>query len=333
MINTAIRICAGALATLCCNIAASGQTAKPREARIVGYQPNWDDDLADQVKRIDWAHITHLNLAFENPTNDDGDMSFKESERDIIKTAHSHGVKVLVSLGGGYVSEQPKPRARLFKLISEPNRKEFAAKLAAYTAAHDFDGLDVDIEGPAINSDYGPFVTTLGKELRKRKKLMTSALSQGNGGDRVSSETLALFDFINIMAYDFTGPWAPNMPGQHAPMEFAISSIEFFHGKGVPLSKLVLGVPFYGWGFGKAKREGDYSFSDLVKNYPGAQDLDQVGNTIFYNGIPTILLKTKYVHDQGLGGIMIWPINYDAAGKYSLVKTIYDALHPHSNSN
>ena len=45
--------------------------------------------------------MTHINVAFENPKNDAGDMSFNRKDAGLIAQAHAKGVKVLVSIGGG----------------------------------------------------------------------------------------------------------------------------------------------------------------------------------------------------------------------------------------
>jgi GH18 family chitinase len=88
----------------------------------------------------------------------------------------------------------------------------------------------------------------------------------------------------------------------------------------------VLGVPFYGYGFGSAFRNRDYPFSAIIAEYPGAENTDQVGNTIWYNGIPTIKAKARYVVDQGLAGVMIWSLDSDAKGDKSLLAAIYETL-------
>ena len=62
------------------------------------------------------------------------------------------------------------------------------------------------------------------------------------------------FDFINIMAYDGAGYWDPKAPGQHSSLEFARANVEHWLARGPPKVKAVLGVPFYGYGFGDAFR-------------------------------------------------------------------------------
>ena len=169
-------------------------------------------DLKSFSETIDYAKITHINIAFENPTNDHGDLSFHKKNDILIAKAHANNVKVLVSIGGGAASGNKTLKARYFDLLSEPKRAGFAARLASYVADHGFDGLDVDIEGPSINKDYGAFIRELSAALKPKGKLLTAALSQGYGGKSVPDSVFEHFDFVNVMAYDGAGSWNPNAP-------------------------------------------------------------------------------------------------------------------------
>lgn len=300
------------------------------EKRIVAYVPNWVD-LNTFASAIDYAKLTHINVAFENPRNLDGDLSFNPKNDSLIPRARTNGVKILVSIGGGSASTDQTLRARYDHLLNQTNRAAFVSKLADYLSAHNFDGLDVDIEGPAINQDYGAFVRDLAATLKPRGKLLTAALSKHYGGNRVPDSALGHFDFVNIMAYDGTGPWSPQSPGQHSSFEFATNNVAYWVGRGLPKDKAVLGVPFYGYGFGEAARKRDYSYKAIIAEYPGAEKVDQAGNTVWYNGIPTIKAKSRYVMEQGLGGIMIWSLDYDVTGERSLLSTIHDTLNSKSS--
>jgi GH18 family chitinase len=138
--------------------------------------------------------------------------------------------------------------------------------------------------------------------LRAKGKLLTGALSKGYGGDHVPDSVFEHFDFVNIMAYDGTGPWNPKAPGQHSSLEFAKDNVAYWLKRGLPKSKAVLGVPFYGYGFGAAFRKRDYPYAAIVADFPGAENADEAGDTIYYNGLPTIRAKAAYVKEQGLGG-------------------------------
>jgi GH18 family chitinase len=162
--------------------------------------------------------------------------------------------------------------------------------------------------------------------LKKKSKLLTAALSRGYGGSKVPNETLKLFDFVNIMAYDGTGPWDPKTPGQHSSMEYARQNVKYWLDRGLPKENAVLGVPFYGYGFGKDFRKDEYAFKDIVAKFPGSENADQAGETVWYNGLPTMRAKTEYVLKNQLGGVMIWELSSDAAGEKSLLEVIHATI-------
>jgi GH18 family chitinase len=294
---------------------------------VIAYVPNWGD-LTAFADTIEYAKVTQINLAFENPVDDQGDLSFDGKDAVLIAKAHAHHVPVLISLGGGGASEDKTLLARYAGLLTDAQRAGFVAKVAEYVGMHGFDGLDVDLEGPAIGKDYGAFIHDLARALKPSGKRLTAALSQGYGRDQVPASVFQDLDFVNIMAYDATGTWSPNSPGQHSSLAFAQSSVAYWLGRGLPKAKAVLGVPFYGYGFGEAFRKWGYSYAEIVAAYPGAADLDQVGTTIWYNGRPTIRAKAQYVRDQGLAGVMIWSLDSDAKGDRSLLSAIDETLHP-----
>ncbi|MGE8341681.1 MAG: glycosyl hydrolase family 18 protein [Flavobacterium sp.] len=292
------------------------------QKKVIAYVPNWID-LNAFSSTIQYSKLTHINIAFENP-DANGYLSFNSGSNAIINAAHAQNVKVFVSLGGGSVSEGGPIRDNYFNLITPANRTAFIQKIYDYVVAHNFDGVDVDLEGPAINGDYGGFVIALANKLHANGKLISAALSEGYGGANVPSSTFAAYDWINIMAYDATGPWAPNNPGQHSPYSMAVNQFNYWTGRGLPASKAIIGLPFYGYGFGASANQG-ISYANIVAQYPGAENLDQVGNTIYYNGIPTIKQKTTFAI-QNAGGVMIWELSQDATGSKSLLTAVNQVI-------
>ena len=249
-------------------------------------------------------------------------MSFNKANDVLIAKAHAAKVKVLVSICGGAASSDKTLQARYFDLIGTTKRAKFAELLAKYVEDHQLDGLDIDLEGPAINKDYGPFIEELSKLLKTRGKLLTAALSQGYGGSNVPDETLQHFDLVHIMAYDGAGPWNKSAPGQHSSMEMAEKAVAYWLKRGVPKERLTLGVPFYGYGFGRDFRNSAYAYDSIVAKHPGAEQSDKTGDTIWYNGIPTIQAKTKFAREQGIAGLMIWSLDNDAPGDKSLLRAM-----------
>lgn len=295
------------------------------QSKVVAYVPNWGP-LVSSPDDIDYSKITHINLAFENPVDDLGNLSFEPNDDKVTTKAHAKGVKVLISIGGGSASTNDEMQKRYFSLIAADKRTAFAAKLLDYVTVHGFDGLDVDLEGPSINPDYGAFIEELSKVFRPAGKLLTAALSQGYGGDKVPDAVFPLFDFVNVMAYDGAGPWNKDAPGQHSSFDMAKEQVAYWLGRGLPAAKCVLGVPFYGYGFGDAYRNYEYPFKEIVSTFAESEKVDQVGSTIWYNGIPTIQAKAQYVVDQKLGGVMIWSLDSDAPGEKSLLAALWKVL-------
>jgi GH18 family chitinase len=292
---------------------------------VIGYVQDYSDSPVN-IDQIDFTKVTHLNVAFANPVDATGSISVPPNLSTLVSRAHQNGVEVLISIGGGGASTEEAGRQQYFKLISEPARSAFVQKLADYVEVNHLDGLDLDLEGPAINNDYTAFADDLAAALKPRGRLLTAAVSAWYGGDQITAEALGHFDLVNVMAYDATGPWDPSKPGQHSSLEYTKKAVSYWLDRGVPKSKIVVGVPFYGYGFGDAFTKDGYTYAQIVGKYPGSESSDQVGNTVWYNGIPTIRLKVKYVLDENFAGLMIWSIDQDVKGKQSLLAAIRDAL-------
>ena len=288
------------------------------QLKVVGYIYTTTNPNA-----VDFTKITHLNIAFENP-DAAGNLSYNSGNTALITKAKTNDVKILVSICGGGESNNATMRNRYFSLISDAKSAAFIAKIVTYLSDHNFDGIDIDLEGPAINSDYGKFITDLRAALPEGA-LLTAALSHVNGGDLIPTAAVQLFDFINIMAYDATGPWNPTSPGPHSTYEFAVSSLDWWvDNKELAKGKAILGVPFYGYGFGADANEG-ISYADILTRFgAGAENRDESGNKIYYNGLPTIRKKAQYVVDQEYGGIMIWQLAQDkvSSDSKSLLRAI-----------
>lgn len=273
---------------------------------------------------IDFTKITHLNVAFENPVDAAGNLSYNANNTSVINAAHANNVKVLVSLCGGGMSNDPEMRARYFNLITPANRSAFINKIITYINQHNFDGVDLDLEGEAINSDYSGFVLAL-RSAMPAGKLLTAALSHVNGGGGASSAAIQSLDFLNVMAYDFG--WG--QPVHQSTYDFAAESAKWWvDNKQIAPGKVIVGVPFYG--YTNTTGAGDIIFRNIVSTYgaaaANADTWTSGGNTIYYNGIPTIRRKTQLVIDQNYGGIMIWQSQFDATGSNSLLGNIYQMI-------
>lgn len=293
-------------------------TTVQHESRVAGYLPDW---AYQAYGNLDFSALTHLNIAFCNPDSE-GNLScwIPDSEmHNIVSRAHSSGVSVMAALGGGGGCDGYLP------LLDTPEEMaDFNGKIMTYCETYQLDGIDLDIElgsSHEIWKYYADWVASLRVLCDERGYELSTATAQWVAV-HVMPETFALFDFVNVMAYD-------NDAGEssHADMEFAQTSLQYFHvQKKLPKDKLVLGVPFYGRGYtadGALDWSSYVAFSELVAADPANYDAD-VYNGIAYNGAST--MREKCVLAKDYGGVMIWELSQDAAGEYSLLALIKEEL-------
>ena len=201
------------------------------------------------------------------------------------------------------------------------NRPIIINEIVSFVVDNSLDGVDVDLEWQYVTSGYSDFVIELKSALSAKGKSMTAALPGTTKFDNITQEALQTFDFINIMAYDFTGPWNPTASGQHSSYNNAVESINFWKNTGVSQSKLTLGVPFYGYDFSNSSNVTSFTFGQMVSTNNSYSEIDNVGMK-YYNGRPTIKSKVKLASEQ-VSGIMIWELGQDSFSDYSLLKTIH----------
>ena len=293
------------------------------EARVIGYFPYYRFSLNDKIQ---YCKVTHLNIAFANPEID-GTIVLPGSSGDLLKnvidTARSQNskIKIYISLAGGALSEQVSNTWKNF-LASPQDRPILIDKIVSYVLDNGFDGVDVDLEWSHVTAGYSDFVIELRDALKAQSKGITAAYPSETKYDNVNAEALNALDFINIMSYDYTGPWNASSPGQHSSYSHAQRGVNFWKNTvGINPSKLTLGVPFYGYDFQNSTTVKSFTYGSMVSFDVSNSEKDNVGNK-YYNGRPTIANKVKLAA-QNLSGIMIWELGQDSFSEYSLLETIH----------
>jgi len=294
------------------------------QARVVGYFPTWRFTLTDKV---DFCKLTHVNIAFGNPMVDGtiqlSNPSAISNLEQVISTAklQNSSIQFYISLAGGVLSDQVANTWKSF-LASSQDRPKLIDKIIEFVLENNLDGVDVDLEWSHVTQGYSDFVIELKKELSIHGKGMTAAFPSETKFSQISDQALAVFDFINIMVYDYTGSWNPSEPGQHSSYNHAERGINYWKNVvGIAGEKLTLGVPFYGYNFLNSTTVESFTYGSMVASNTSNSERDQVGNK-YYNGRPTIASKVKLAA-QNLSGIMIWELGQDSFTEYSLLQTIH----------
>jgi GH18 family chitinase len=290
--------------------------------KIVGYY-SLRAAMTDSFN-VPFDKLTHINLWFLNPDSLGNFIQDFSSLAPFINAAHAKNVKVLASIGGG--SSHPY----YHNLLKEDTRAVFINKLVSVVLTNNLDGIDVDLEGSDIDENYESFVTDLANKLRSRSKMITAAIAVYYK-DALSDKALAQYDFVNVMSYDRTGPWRPEKPGPHSTYANAVEDLEYFGTeRSIPKEKMVLGVPFYGYGFGPELTSTaiGLDYGQILTEFPEAESSDEFkmpeGKILYYNGVATIKQKTALAKEKA-SGIMIWQLQGDGQGEHSLLQAINEA--------
>ncbi|KAL9125576.1 MAG: hypothetical protein Q9217_005241 [Psora testacea] len=337
------------------------------------YYPNWRVYRQQPPSSLNLSYITHIFYAFAWP-GDDGVPCLSDSYADVeidingvkgalcdlkrVKMENPH-IKTLLSIGGG--GRGSKNFSMAARNVSA--RGMFAQRARQLVDMHAMDGIDIDWEHPSTphqGEDYIELLKKLRTELPSPRYLLTSALPAGQWAlTHINLEKAsAPLDFINLMTYDFAGPWtsscghhaqlhSPKRPYNDAARTSCSSAIEYVVSQGVPAHKVLMGIPTYGRSFigskkvgdafsGHAGEEGTFEYRYLPR--PGSKLLyDEClaaaycvgadGGFVSYDDQRTVQAKARFVKQQRLGGVFYWTGTADTNDERSLVKTGWDCLH------
>jgi chitodextrinase len=268
--------------------------------------PSWSGDVA----AIQYSKLTHINYAFLLPNATGGFQPIENPSKlqNLVSRAHSSGVKVLIAVGGWNNGDD----SGFESMAANSNyRNAFVTNILNFVNQYGLDGVDMDWEYPdqgASANNYATLMTQLASALHSRGKLLTAAVV-GINGESILASVFSQVDFLNLMAYDYNN-------FDHSTYSYASQSLAYWKGRGLPASKAILGVPFYG-------RPSWESYATLIGR--GASPYADTYNGVGYNGITTIKSKTDLAWTQG-GGIMMWELSQDAVGTYSLLSAIHEEV-------
>ncbi|MFI2764164.1 glycoside hydrolase family 18 protein [Streptomyces echinatus] len=296
---------------------------------------------------------------------DTWDQPLRGNFNQLLKLKKKHpGLKVLWSFGGwtwsgGFGEAAKNPAAFAQSCYDLVKNSKWAGV---------FDGIDIDWEYP---NACGNTCDTSGREAFKnlmaalRSKfgsgnLVTAAITaDATSGGKIDAANYAgaaqYVDWYNPMTYDYFGAWdAAGPTAPHSPLNsyagipkanyHASATVAKLRGLGVPASKLLLGIGFYGRGWtgvtqaapgGTATGPAAGTYEQGIDDYKvlkakcpatgtvGGTAYAKCGNDWWsYDTPATIATKMTYKDQQGLGGTFFWELSGDTANG-ELIKAIH----------
>ena len=298
----------------------------PSETVIVGYAVYWESTLPNPKL------LTHINYAFAHIKDDFESLDIKKDGRLKLVVAlkkQNPNLKVLLSIGGWEAGNFSEMAA------DEGHRKAFCKNCLNAVTKYSLDGIDIDWEYPtssmagiSSSPDDKKNFTLLMRDLRAtlgQDRLLTMA-SASNARYVDFKEAVQYMNFVNVMTYDMGDPPKHNSALYPSSMasENCDQSVAKHFAAGVPYEKIVLGIPFYGHGDGKAF--DDYvDYKDIkidASKYTVHWDADAMvpyvtnssGKMVLtYDNAKSVGLKADYARQKGLAGAMYWNIEADDA--------------------
>ncbi|MFE2179458.1 glycoside hydrolase family 18 protein [Streptomyces sp. NPDC059455] len=345
------------------NVETSGSAAKLTHinyafGNVTGGKCAIGDSYADYDKAYDAAS----SVDGQADTWDAGALRGNFNQLRKLKKLHP-GLKVLWSFGGwtwssGFAEAAKNPAAfaqSCYDLVEDPRWADV------------FDGIDIDWEYP---NACGLSCDTSGKDAFKNlmsavrakfgsSNLVTAAITaDASSGGKIEAADYAgaarYVDWYNPMTYDFFGAWAAQGPtAPHSPLNSyngipqqgfnTDAAIQKLKGLGIPASKLLLGIGFYGRGWsgvtqdapgGTATGAAPGTYEAGIEDYKvlkgSCPATGTVAGTAYarcgnqwwsYDTPATIAGKMNYKQQQGLGGTFFWELSGDTTNG-ELIKSI-----------
>lgn len=352
------------------------EAASENEKRpvVIGYVGGFHGLL--DVDNIEANKLTHINYAFVDIKKGEAFLSNEKTDStnfrklNLLK-AQNPNLKILISIGGWAWSENFSDA-----VLTDSSRKVFAKSSVEIIKKYNLDGVDIDWEYPGMPGEEGNVfrpedkqnytemfhairneLNTLEEETGK-KKLLTTAVAGFVEFLKTTEMGKAqqYLDYVNLMTYDlFQGDTAVHHASLYPSNIYKTAksvdnAVKGFHAAGVPMEKLVVGLPFYGRMFTVAKmqkglgqkqikqqyidgytyikdslvnKKGYKEYRDTVARAPYLLNA-QTGDVLSYDDEESVREKCKYVLANKLGGVMFW--EYDSDPKKYLLNAIDKSL-------
>jgi spore germination protein len=227
-------------------------------------------------------------------------------------------------------------------LRSPARAAQQVAGIVALVDANHYAGIDLDYENLQAGDRraFTAFVTSLAGALHAKGKILSVALfakatDAGYAPRNVAQDYAAIgkvADQVRLMGYDYH--WETSPPGPVAPVGWIHDVIDYAKTQ-IPASKIVLGIPEYGYdwsrGLGTAitwlqalRLSRQYHVApryDASSQSPWFAYTDASGHrhTVWFENAESAQAKFDVAQGAGIGGVYLWMYGYQDPGTWSVL--------------
>lgn len=378
MRKTFFLICGGGLAGFLAGLLAfllvAPQLSLPRQAPLLhilgvkkpivfGFLPYWLLNKEDNAHLSSLSMISYYGLAIgtdghivkrispQEPEIGYAKLSSPELQEKLKDAKNKNLILSLVVIS--------QNEASISALLADPqtNAQNLVADVSPIMKQYGFSDLNLDIESFREASDsarvsFTQFLKTVRSEV-DRQKLGTMSIDISPSGIvkpyiYQPAEIAQLMDTVVLMAYDYnyrgsyiTGPVSP-IGGANQVRNFDVVTSLNEALKAIPASKLILGIPLYGYQWETISDQPSQPIvpssgatatqirvSDLLKSCSQCQrtfdpvanapyvvmpgTIDGIFQQIFYEDQESLAKKVELAQKYRLGGIGLWALGYERA--------------------
>ncbi|WP_440054517.1 glycosyl hydrolase family 18 protein [Pseudoalteromonas sp. T1lg65] len=326
---------------LFCSLLATSKSQAQSCKPIIAVYPSWHDSPSNQ-QTIRWDKFDYLAIASIYPLAD-GALHTDSVDHfidELVSKAKAKNKRVIISVGGSNKGSQGFIAASKDEAASALLVKN----IVAFAVKHRVDGVDIDWEYWTYQNELrkggndpieSAYLVKLLQQLRAKLPngiLLTTDIFAGNWvGKQYLPELQNHVDYVNLMAYDFTGAWPSSPVAHHADYPTFKKAIDFVIQQGFEKSKLIVGIPSYGIQFidGKNKQIKHVSYREILKKLDTRKSALTNGKyeDIYFETPNLVTKKIHYINDKKLAGVMFFELLSDSEDKQlSLLNRIKENL-------
>jgi spore germination protein YaaH len=295
-----------------------------------------------------------------------GTEGMTNTTRSIISFAKGKGLPLYPTVSdysndaGGF-----DPAISKAVLASAASRSKAVTNLVNLATANGFAGIDIDLEAvqPSDKANYSAFISALATGLHAQGLKLVISIPPKTGdkapdylGGYDYAAIGAAVDYFQVMTYDEVGPgWASSgfngevWPGPESGLDWQKAILSYTVSR-VPASKVLAGLPSYGYDYSTGQVVHWSSFPAVLASHAGAVlQRDAASATpyatwgtvrkqpdgtawsnstkqpaLWYDDAQSIQAKTALVNAYGLAGTSVWAMGYEDASFWSAMKAGLD---------